>query len=379
MTNYQKYIPQLRQMLLSGSEDNITLAIEIAESMNLVDEIMYPFRKFWKIYSETRKSDRFIMSKLGNMHYLKLEGKKLKTIPEAVFMLPKLNYLLLGNNELETIPAEIANLSNLADLDLRNNRFTNFPKQIFALKNLKKLVLLGNEIDVLPNEISELKKLEHLHLAYNYIETLPNSLTHISNLCTLNVNDNEIINFPAEIAQMPSLHAIFVENNKLNNFPKVSVNLRDLNISRNKFVKTPDVLLNKNNLNKLDISFNPGFVWNLNKVKISKLNHFAFEKTVVNRFNAISNLKLIKFYGERNLLVKVFSKCKWPEHFVHFLSGMKVSIFVYDEYADCEDGWWIGHPDEDYYKQVEDYYGFRKEDLIAERFVRNERLKCVRA
>ena len=231
----------------------------------------------------------------------------------------------------------------------------------------------------MPNDICKLKNLEHLFFADNCIEEIPTSIAQLTNLTTINLSDNQIRNFPVDIAKMPSLHAIFIENNKLKNFPKVSVNLRDLNISSNRFTKTPDVLLNKNNLNKLDISFNPSFVWNLNEVKISKLNHFAFEKTVVNRFDAISNLKLIKFYGERNLLVRVFSKCKWPEHFVHFLSRMKVSKFDYDEYANCEDGWWIGHPDKDYYMQLDHYYGYNKEEQIRERFIKNERLKCLRA
>jgi Leucine-rich repeat (LRR) protein len=379
MENYKEYIPQLRQMLLNGSEDNITLALEIAGSMNLIDDVMLPFRRFWSLLSATRKSDSFIISKLSNISYMNLENKRLRTLPEAIFMMTKIEHLLLGNNELETIPAEIVNLTNLVEIDLNNNRFSVFPDNILALKNLKILSIYRNELTVLPNDISKLKNLEHLFFADNSIEEIPTSIAQLTNLTTINLNDNQIRNFPAEIAQMTSLHAIFIENNKLKNFPVVSLSLRDLNISRNKFDSTPEVLLNENKLDKLDISFNPGFVWNLNKVKMSRLNYIYFAKSTINRFNAVNNLTLTKFYDERNQLAKVFDEENWPENFGKFLFGMKENVLNYDEYADCEDGWWLGHPDEDYYMQQEHYYGYSKEEQIRERFMKNERLKCVRA
>ena len=77
----------------------------------------------------------------GRIMLLKLNGKKISTIPPAIKKLTDLKFLELRGNKLTSFPPEICDLPSLIELELRSNELTTIPAEIANLINLTKLLL----------------------------------------------------------------------------------------------------------------------------------------------------------------------------------------------------------------------------------------------
>lgn len=114
--------------------------------------------------------------------HLKLNKKKLETIPESIFLLENLVTLDLSKNKLTTVPQEIASLKKLRDLKLNKNKFTQFPVAICKLDSLQVLGLNQNSIVEIPPEIGKLKELVYLDMWSNDLDVFPDELEQLEKL-----------------------------------------------------------------------------------------------------------------------------------------------------------------------------------------------------
>jgi hypothetical protein len=71
MENNQEFLPQLETLILTGEDANIELALEIANSMGLTEELMQPWRKFWDNYSKWKFSNKALLLKLAQWNRIK--------------------------------------------------------------------------------------------------------------------------------------------------------------------------------------------------------------------------------------------------------------------------------------------------------------------
>ena len=71
MENNREFLPQLEELILTGDDSNIELALEIANSMGLTEELMQPWRKFWNRYSKWKFSNKALLIKLAQWNKIK--------------------------------------------------------------------------------------------------------------------------------------------------------------------------------------------------------------------------------------------------------------------------------------------------------------------
>lgn len=113
---------------------------------------------------------------------LNLKGKKLKTVPDEVFLLTNLQELNLKKTRIEKLPAQIGLLSQLQILDLSKNSIESLPPEIGKLSNLKIFRASENELQHLPIEIGNLSELRFLDIWSNNLEGLPDEITQLEKL-----------------------------------------------------------------------------------------------------------------------------------------------------------------------------------------------------
>ena len=117
-----------------------------------------------------------------SVRYLNLKHKKLKSIPNEVFLFKNLEILDISKNKLVELPEEIEKLVKLREISVANNSLTTLPIQIGKLVQLKKIIAYQNNIALLPTTIGNLKNLELLDLWSNEIESFPEEIKALKQL-----------------------------------------------------------------------------------------------------------------------------------------------------------------------------------------------------
>ncbi len=117
-----------------------------------------------------------------SVRYLSLKHKKLKVVPQEVFLFKNLEILDVSKNKLVELPEEVEKLVKLRELSVSNNNLTTLPIQIGKLVQLKKIIAYQNNIALLPTTISNLVNLELLDLWSNEIEAFPEEIKALKQL-----------------------------------------------------------------------------------------------------------------------------------------------------------------------------------------------------
>ncbi|XP_050391281.1 uncharacterized protein LOC126810325 [Patella vulgata] len=136
------------------------------------------------------------IGRLVNLRVLMVDTNDLTDLPPEIALLRNLERVALSNNKLSKLPNEFVNLRNLRSVHLANNDFYEFPSQLLKLQDLEFLDLSDNHITVLPENIDNLKKLETLLLFINELSKLPESLCKLTELRCLWVGNNRIRQLP---------------------------------------------------------------------------------------------------------------------------------------------------------------------------------------
>lgn len=176
MENNQSFLDQLEALLYSGIQDNIELALEIADGLELVDEMMQPWRVLWKYYSEKEVSDIQILKELLNLYEINLDRKRLNEIPEIIFKMKYLRIADFSGNLIKELPEALFKMNSLICLNLNDNLLEHVPDNLFKMSNLCYLELSRNYL----KEISDLAlNLKVLNVSDNKIKT--NRLSNLKN------------------------------------------------------------------------------------------------------------------------------------------------------------------------------------------------------
>jgi hypothetical protein len=188
----------------------------------------------------------------------------------------------------------------------------------------------------IPSAIFLMQNLEYLTIEYAQLTELPIRLSELKNLESINFSNNQIRKVPAEILQMSSLISVDLSKNLLKELPALGLNVQYLCIADNKFQKTPQALLNKNGITALNISNNPGFVWDLLKFDINKIYFFSADncKYVIEDFS--KNSRLSNWFNEKYELKWVFGSDNSDiQSRVYYSPEVReYSFCIYDDFDD---------------------------------------------
>ena len=124
---------------------------------------------------------------------------------------------------------------------------------------VKRLKLARNEFTSLPPEMGTyLKQCTKLDLAWNKLREVPCCLFELPSIHELNLSQNDIVEIPNVPEWSASLSLLDLSCNCLSSLPDgaVAPNLKNLNISNNKFCAVPHCVCSFGGLITLNISFN---------------------------------------------------------------------------------------------------------------------------
>ena len=149
--------------------------------------------RVYKSLKDVRKPD--------SVYILKLNYKRLHSIPDKVFTFRNLRVLDLGKNFIDSIPPEIASLTKLEELHLNRNKIRTIPPELGSLASLRVLNLSRNPLLELPDELSQLSRLEQLILWSTGIVSFPPSIVVLNytlksidlRVCPLTWDDQQAI------------------------------------------------------------------------------------------------------------------------------------------------------------------------------------------
>ncbi|XP_034040180.1 leucine-rich repeat-containing protein 18 isoform X2 [Thalassophryne amazonica] len=139
---------------------------------------------------------------------------------------------------------------------------TTFPKCLLKLTNADELDLSRNQIQKLPEDIGMFKALTWLDLHSNKLEAVPESIGKLVGLTYLNLSNNRLTSatLPFTLGRLCNLRSINLGMNQLDSLPPTMVNLvnlQELGLFDNLFVKPPDFLKFMHSLTKLNMNRNP--------------------------------------------------------------------------------------------------------------------------
>lgn len=111
------------------------------------------------------------------VYRLDLSGKKLKALPEELYLLKNLNALDLSGNKLKELPARLGEFVHMQEFRASKNKLRKFPGAVCNWAHLKRLDLSRNALDSLPPCMGKLKELASMDLWDNDLEGFPEELS----------------------------------------------------------------------------------------------------------------------------------------------------------------------------------------------------------
>lgn len=211
-----------------------------------------------------------------------------------------LAYLLL---ETSTVDENLQKLSEEKRVDieciiLHHNQLTSFPKNLFKFQNIAVLDVSNNGLMVLP-DIFKHCKLTTFIAKNNCLQndSLPKSFTPNPNLRELNLSGNRFETFPEQLIDLVSLKYLYMGGNKIKSISKnvwKLSSLQILSIGGNQLVEVPSTVGQLTQLHALVLCDNkieslPSNIANLHNLK-SLLLHKNKLRTLPPEIVALKNL-----------------------------------------------------------------------------------------
>ena len=145
-------------------------------------------------------------------------GVPITSIPDEVFMLPKLECLYFGKGgypeyfavELDGIPDSIKNAKNLKFLHLQYCGLKELPRHIFT-PWLEELKLGGNDIKIIPDSIESATSLRMLTVWMNDLEYISEKIGGLKNLKRLDLLSNSHLKLPNSIINLGDMEEMYID------------------------------------------------------------------------------------------------------------------------------------------------------------------------
>ena len=158
----------LLKLIDSANEDLIDV-IEFfvkQQKMDIQKLLSQSYENLFDFFNESEINLKSLI-KILNSDIVRLDSKRITSIPDEISKLKKLKSLNLDNNKIKKLPESISKLSKLEKLSLANNQIKQIPSSIVKILNLSYLDLSNNDLESLPDNIDMLKGLSLLDLRGN--------------------------------------------------------------------------------------------------------------------------------------------------------------------------------------------------------------------
>jgi Leucine-rich repeat (LRR) protein len=158
----------LLKLIDSANEDLIDV-IEFfvkKENIDIQKLLNQSYENLFDFFNESEINLKSLI-KILNSDIVRLDSKRITSIPNEISKLKKMKSLNLDNNKIKKLPENISKLSKLEKLSLANNQIKQIPSSIVKILNLSYLDLSNNDLESLPNNIDMLKGLSLLDLRGN--------------------------------------------------------------------------------------------------------------------------------------------------------------------------------------------------------------------
>jgi Leucine-rich repeat (LRR) protein len=189
---------------------------------------------------------------------LRLQGLKLKVVPDGVYGVRGLHALNLSNNALEDLPGDIGRLSDLHSLQLSNNHLRHLPSDFGQLKGLVSLDLAHNRLQEWPEACCGLPALEALRLGQNPLSSLPPQFEQLGRLEYLSLRAVPPRGVLDTVVRLRHLRELDLGEMGLDAVPEGLAAfhlLEGLNLDHNPIGMVPDWLGELPRLRHLDLSY----------------------------------------------------------------------------------------------------------------------------
>ena len=126
-----------------------------------------------------------------DVRVLRLDGNRLRAVPECVFGMAQLESASLRDNGLRAADGAWRRLRRLRELRLDRNHLAGLPASLGRLAALEALGLAENELAAVPECVAALTALRELALARNLLRGLPGGLSALAGLTSLDLSLND--------------------------------------------------------------------------------------------------------------------------------------------------------------------------------------------
>ena len=177
-----EYKEKIEALIATRADENLRLAMTLAESLGLWDEVIQPYLDIyhwgnWRkhIYNYVRYEGQElwnIRSTLLKTHW-NWQNSKIDSLPPFIHQFPKTQAIIASRNKISNFPKNFTQLKNLNTLDLHDNLLTQLPNDIGELEALRKLKLHNNQLKFFPDSFRQLTELNRFYIYNNPLEHYP--------------------------------------------------------------------------------------------------------------------------------------------------------------------------------------------------------------
>eukprot|EP00602_Paraphysomonas_sp_CaronLab_P011789 CAMPEP_0185042626 /NCGR_PEP_ID=MMETSP1103-20130426/42460_1 /TAXON_ID=36769 /ORGANISM="Paraphysomonas bandaiensis, Strain Caron Lab Isolate" /LENGTH=458 /DNA_ID=CAMNT_0027582727 /DNA_START=8 /DNA_END=1384 /DNA_ORIENTATION=+ len=203
-----------------------------------------------------------VLSQLEKLKKLNLSCNALNgVLHESVGDMKSLEVLHLDSNQLTGFPSNTDGWTNLKTLTASDNFIKVIPEEAIAWVSVVYINLRNNKIEALPGQIvRSWTKIERLYLSLNKIKELPDEIGYCQKIVELDMCSNVLDVVPSGIAMCTQLVLLNLAANKIATLPtdmfSTLVQLRDIQLYKNKLTALPPEIGNLKSLRRLSLSSN---------------------------------------------------------------------------------------------------------------------------
>ena len=175
---------------------------------------------------------------------INVQNNKLKTIPDYVFLMPKLKLLNASNNKIEALPMSMWDAPYLKSMDLSRNEIRGLPRPMVSIRSDSE-----SSNDSIKPPFMPLSRSFSSHVISHELKRANHWSEHLT------VNDEDV-----RSSQHTGLVTLKLNRNKMEKFPEflscVCTRLENLEINHNKLTGLGNIASYPRSLKQLDLSYN---------------------------------------------------------------------------------------------------------------------------